>query len=61
VAKIRRVRPRWHVMSLSVLNQAKPDRPEAYAELLAAGWGPVRVCIAAEQRAGPEPSTGSLN
>ncbi len=39
-------------MSLSVLNQAKPDRPEAYAELLAAGWGPVRVCIAAEQRAG---------
>jgi ribose 5-phosphate isomerase B len=48
-AKLRPVRPRWHVMSLSVLNQGKPDLPEAYAELLATGWGPVRVCIAAEQ------------
>jgi len=26
-------------MSLSVLNQGKPDLPEAYAELLATGWG----------------------
>ena len=54
VAKLRPVRPRWHVMSLSVLNQGKPDLSEAYAELLATGWGPVRVCIAAEQQAGPE-------
>jgi 2-hydroxychromene-2-carboxylate isomerase len=53
VAERRPVRPRWHVMSLSVLNQDKPDLPEWYAELLAAGWGPVRVCIAAEQQAGP--------
>jgi len=62
VAKLRPVRARWHVMSLSVLNQGKPDLPEAYAELLATGWGPVRVCIAAEQQAGPEvlgPRTGS--
>jgi len=54
VAEHRPVRPRWHVMSLSVLNQGKPDLPERYAELLATGWGPVRVCIAAEQKAGPE-------
>ena len=54
VAKARPVRPRWHVMSLSVLNEGKPDLPERYVELLAAGWGPVRVCIAAEQKAGPE-------
>jgi 2-hydroxychromene-2-carboxylate isomerase len=54
VAKLRPVRPRWHVMSLSVLNGAKPDLPERYVELLAEGWGPVRVCIAAEQKAGPE-------
>jgi hypothetical protein len=46
VAKLRPVKPRWHVMSLSALNQGKPDLPEAYAELLATGWGPVRVCIA---------------
>jgi 2-hydroxychromene-2-carboxylate isomerase len=54
VAELRPVRPRWHVMSLSVLNEGKPDLPEQYTELLVKGWGPVRVCIAAEQKAGPE-------
>ena len=54
VAKLRPVRPRWHVMSLSVLNEGKPDLPERYTELLVKGWGPVRVCIAAEQKTGPE-------
>ena len=54
VAKLRPVHPRWHVMSLSVLNEDKPDLPERYKELLGKGWGPVRVAIAAEQKAGPE-------
>jgi 2-hydroxychromene-2-carboxylate isomerase len=54
VAELRPLRPRWHVMSLSVLNEDKPDLPERYTELLVKGWGPVRVCIAAEQKAGPE-------
>jgi 2-hydroxychromene-2-carboxylate isomerase len=54
VAELRPVRPRWHVMSLSVLNEDKPDLPEQYRDLLVKGWGPVRVCIAAEQKAGPE-------
>ena len=54
VAKLRPVHPRWHVMSLSVLNEDKPDLPEQYRELLEKGWGPVRVAIAAEQKAGPE-------
>jgi 2-hydroxychromene-2-carboxylate isomerase len=53
VEKIRPVRPRWHVMSLSVLNEGK-DVPEQYKELIAQGWGPVRVCIAAEAKYGPE-------
>jgi 2-hydroxychromene-2-carboxylate isomerase len=54
VAELRPVRPRWHVMSLSVLNEDKPDLPEQYRDLLVKGWGPVRVCIAAEQKFGPE-------
>src|ERR1700722_8447387 len=54
VEKVRPVRTNWHVMSLSVLNEDKEDLPERYRDLLAAGWGPVRVCIAAEQEYGPQ-------
>src|SRR6266851_2139998 len=54
VQQVRPVEPRWHVMSLSVLNADKEDLPERYRELLATGWGPVRICIAAGQRFGPE-------
>ncbi|GAB2881539.1 mycothiol-dependent nitroreductase Rv2466c family protein [Streptomyces mayteni] len=55
VEKVRPVEVRWHVMSLSVLNEPKIDElPDRYRELLSAGWGPVRVCVAAEQEHGPE-------
>ncbi len=54
VTEVRPVTPRWHVMSLSVLNSDKEDLDERYQELLATGWGPVRICIAAEQQFGPE-------
>jgi predicted DsbA family dithiol-disulfide isomerase len=54
VAELRPVRPRWHVMSRSVRNEGKPGLSERYAELLIKGFGPVRVCIAAEQKSGPE-------
>jgi protein-disulfide isomerase-like protein with CxxC motif len=54
VQKVRPVTPRWHVMSLAVLNEGKEDLPEQYRELLAQGWGPVRVAIAAEQKFGPD-------
>lgn len=55
VERVRPVRVRWHVMSLSVLNEERLEElPEEYRELLATGWGPVRVCIAAEQKYGSE-------
>jgi 2-hydroxychromene-2-carboxylate isomerase len=54
VQKVRPVTTAWHVMSLSVLNEDKDDLPERYRDMLRTGWGPVRICIAAEQQYGPE-------
>jgi protein-disulfide isomerase-like protein with CxxC motif len=52
VQKVRPVTTQWHVMSLSVLNEGR-EMPEQYRELMLTGWGPVRICIAA-QAYGPE-------
>jgi 2-hydroxychromene-2-carboxylate isomerase len=54
VEKVRPVQARWHVMSLAVLNAGKEDMPERYKDFMRQAWGPVRVCIAAEQKFGPE-------
>lgn len=51
VERVRPVQVRFHVMSLSVLNEGR-DVSAEYAQRLVRGWGPVRVCVAAAQRYG---------
>jgi 2-hydroxychromene-2-carboxylate isomerase len=42
----------FRVMSLSVLNEDKENLSDDYRAFLQRGWGPVRVCMAAEQKYG---------
>lgn len=53
VEKVRPVHTDFHVMSLSVLNEDK-DVDAGYREMIEAGWAPVRLAIAVEQRHGQE-------
>jgi 2-hydroxychromene-2-carboxylate isomerase len=53
VEQVRDVSVTWHVMSLAYLNSSK-DISDDYRAILEPAWGPVRVCIAAEQRHGNE-------
>lgn len=53
VAQVRAFELRWHVMSLSVLNEGR-DLPEDYQRLMADSWAPVRVLVAAARDHGDE-------
>ncbi len=53
VQEVRDIEVQWHVMSLAYLNRDK-DLPADYREFLDTAWGPVRVCIAVEQKYGSE-------
>ncbi|MDX3529623.1 DsbA family protein [Streptomyces sp. ID05-39B] len=56
VEKARDIEVRWHIMSLSVLNEDKIDQlPEEYREMLETkAWKPVRVATAAWQKHGAD-------
>lgn len=52
VEQVRPIRVEVGVMSLSVLNDGRPDLSEHYARLLAVGWPAARVAAAVEARCG---------
>ncbi|SDM37367.1 mycothiol-dependent nitroreductase Rv2466c family protein [Allokutzneria albata] len=54
VERVREVRPRFHVMSLWLLNEGRTGLEEWYERWLADTLGPVRVLIAAQQKYGDE-------
>ena len=53
VSRHRPLEPRWHLMSLTVLNEGRAGLPERWHRDLALRLEPVRVCAAAEETYGP--------
>src|SRR5665213_2979739 len=53
-SEVRPIDVHWHVMSLAYLNSQKEELPEKYRHALHEAWGPVRVCIAAQEASGDD-------
>jgi hypothetical protein len=53
VEKVRPLDIRFNIMSLSILNGGR-NLPDSYRRFLDRAWGPVRVCMAAAESAGPD-------
>jgi hypothetical protein len=53
VEKVRPIAPRWHIMSLALLNKDR-ELSEDYRKAMDTAWGPVRVCMAATKEKGDE-------
>jgi hypothetical protein len=53
VEKVRPLDIRFNVMSLSILNGGR-ILPEDYKRRMDRAWGPVRICVAAADSAGPD-------
>ncbi|MCF2533302.1 mycothiol-dependent nitroreductase Rv2466c family protein [Yinghuangia soli] len=51
--QVRALNARFHIMSLSVLNEGR-EVPEQYRQGMIDGWACVRVCVAARQRLGDD-------
>ncbi|MCU1687547.1 MAG: hypothetical protein JWQ81_8286 [Amycolatopsis sp.] len=54
VEQLRDVEVRFHVLSLSALNEGREGLEEWYREWLDTGWGPARVAKAVELKYGPD-------
>jgi len=54
VEKVRDIRVRWHIMSLTVLNEDRDNLDPGYQEMLGEAMGPVRVINAARELHGEQ-------
>ena len=54
VEKVRDVKTRFNIMSLSYLNDGREGLSEDYRKMMENGWGPVRIALAVEQEGGKE-------